>query len=79
MDCLEEYLRFYDWKLIQATLTDGITDTGWVYIMKWIPPHTTVIKSGNWKKSKADEAENMGEFFTKPKCDRCAARLKMGE
>ncbi len=79
MDCLEDNPRLYDRKLIQATLAGGSVDISWGYIMKRIPPYTTVIKSGNWKKSKADEAENMGEFFTKPKCDRCAARLKMGE
>ena len=78
MDCLEEYLRLYDWKLIQATFTDGITDTGWVYIMKWIPACATVIKSGNWKNARKIEAKNLDEFFTKTKCDHCAARLKGG-
>ena len=54
VDCLEDYPRLYDRKRIQATLAGGSVDTGWVYIMKRIPARATIIKSGNWKKSKAD-------------------------
>ena len=50
VDYLEDYPRLYDRKLIQATLTDGITDTGWGYIMNSLPANAKVIQSGNWKK-----------------------------
>jgi len=50
VDYLEDYPRLYDRKLIQATLTDGITDTGWGYIMNSLPASVKVIQSGNWKK-----------------------------
>ena len=50
VDGLEGYPRLYDRKLIQATLADGSTDTGWVYIMNKLPASAKVIQSGDWKK-----------------------------
>ena len=52
VDGLEGYPRLYDRKLIQATLSDGSTDTGWVYIMNKLPASAKVIPSGDWKKRK---------------------------
>ena len=49
VDRLEGYPRLYDRKLIQATLTDGSTDTGWVYIMNKLPASAKIIHSGDWK------------------------------
>ena len=49
---LEGYPMLYDRKLIQATLADGSTDTGWVYIMNTLPAQAKVIQSGDWKKRK---------------------------
>jgi len=53
VDRLEGYPRLYDRKLIQATLADGSTDTGWVYIMNSLPATAKVIQSGDWKKEGA--------------------------
>lgn len=50
VDRLEGYPRLYDRILIQATFTDGSTDTGWVYIMNKLPASAKVIYSGDWKK-----------------------------
>ena len=55
VDRLEGYPRFYDRKLIQATLADGSTDTGWVYIMNSLPVAAKVIQSGDWKKRREAE------------------------
>ena len=44
-----------DRKLIQATLADGSTDTGWVYIMNKLPASAKVIQSGDWKKRREAE------------------------
>ena len=55
VDCLEGYPRLYDRKLIQATLADGSTDTGWVYIMNNLPAQAKVIQSGDWKKRREAE------------------------
>ena len=52
VDRLEGYPRLYDRKLIQATLADGSTDNGWVYIMNSLPAAAKVILSGDWKKRK---------------------------
>ena len=50
VDRLEGSPRLYDRKLIQATLTDGSTDTGWVYIMNRLPASAKVSQSGDWKR-----------------------------
>ena len=49
VDRLEGYPRLYDRQLFPCTLSDGATDTGWIYIMNTLPPMATVIKSGDWK------------------------------
>ena len=49
VDRLEGYPRLYDCQLFSCTLSDGTTDTGWIYIMNNLPPMATVIKGGNWK------------------------------
>ena len=49
VDRLEGYPRLYDRQLFNCTLSDGTTDTGWIYIMNNLPPMATVIESGDWK------------------------------
>ena len=49
VDRLEGYPRLYDRQLFTCTLSDGTTDTGWIYIMNNLPPMAKVIKSGDWK------------------------------
>ena len=49
VDRLEGYPRLYDRQLFKCTLSDGTTDTGWIYIMNNLPPLAKVIKSGDWK------------------------------
>ena len=49
IDRLEGYPRLYDRQLFPCTLSDGTTDTGWIYIMNNLPPMATVIPSGDWK------------------------------
>ena len=49
VDRLEGYPKLYDRQLFKCTLSDGTTDTGWIYIMNNLPPMAKVIKSGDWK------------------------------
>jgi gamma-glutamylcyclotransferase (GGCT)/AIG2-like uncharacterized protein YtfP len=49
IDRLEGYPKLYDRQLFTCTLSDGTTDTGWIYIMNNLPPMATVIKGGDWK------------------------------
>ena len=49
IDRLEGYPRLYDRQLLQATLTDGVKVSGWVYIMNSLPDGAKVIESGSWK------------------------------
>ncbi len=49
IDSLEGYPYLYNRKEIEATLNDGTSVTGWVYIMNNLPPYATKISSGSWK------------------------------
>ena len=49
VDRLEGYPRLYDRQLFSCTLLDGVTDTGWIYIMNTLPEGARVIESGSWK------------------------------
>ena len=49
IDRLEGYPKLYDRQLFTCTLSDGTTDTGWIYIINNLPPMAKVIKGGDWK------------------------------
>ncbi len=49
IDRLEGYPRLYTRQLLTATLPDGTTAEGWIYIMPCLPPQAKIIKSGDWK------------------------------
>ena len=49
VDRLEGYPRLYDRRLFSCTLSDGTTDTGWIYIMNTLPEGARVIEIGSWK------------------------------
>ena len=49
IDQLEGYPHLYDRRRCAATLDDGSTVFGWVYIMKSLPEGADVIVSGDWK------------------------------
>lgn len=49
IDHLEGYPHLYDRRRCAATLDDGSTVFGWVYIMKTLPDGADIIVSGDWK------------------------------
>ena len=49
IDRLEGYPKLYDRQLYPCTLSDGTTDSGWIYIMHTLPSAASIIENGSWK------------------------------
>ncbi len=49
IDRLEGYPRLYSREIVPATLPDGTTAEGRIYIMICLPPQAKIIKPGDWK------------------------------
>lgn len=50
LDRLEGYPRLYTRQQLPVTLRNGRKHLAWVYIMNHLPPTTTLIPSGNWRR-----------------------------
>lgn len=49
IDRLEGYPRLYTREIVPATLPNGTSTEGWIYIMTRLPPQAKLIPCGDWK------------------------------